>query len=120
MALGKKTGGRKKGSRNKRTAARAEAVAEVAQTIAAQVAGAFEGDAHALLMAVYKDPAIELELRIDCAKAAIRYEKPSLAAIEHTGKDGKPIEVEEVVTELELARRIAFLLTAPDAAKAKD
>jgi hypothetical protein len=43
---------------------------------------AFEGDAHALLAAVYKDPAQPMELRMEAAKAAIGYEKPRLAAID--------------------------------------
>jgi hypothetical protein len=40
------------------------------------------GDAHALLIRVYKDPAQPLALRIDCAKAALPYEKPRLASVE--------------------------------------
>jgi len=43
------------------------------------------------------------------AKDAAPYVHPRLAAIEHTGKDGKPIEVTDV-SETELARRIAFAL----------
>jgi hypothetical protein len=43
---------------------------------------AFEGDAHAFLMGVYKDTRIDIEKRIDAAKAAIRYEKPALSTIE--------------------------------------
>lgn len=80
--MGIRTGnprGRPKGARNKRT----EAVIEAAEAAAAQIAealpGAFDGDAHALLMLVYKDPAHEWPLRIDAAKAAIRFEKPALA-----------------------------------------
>ena len=34
-------------------------------------------------MAVYKDPQQPLDLRMEAAKAAIAYEKPRLAAIEH-------------------------------------
>jgi len=60
-----------------------------AQTIEAVIGPAFEGDAHALLMAVYKDAALALDLRVDAAKAAIRYEKPALAQVqadvEHRG-----------------------------------
>ena len=54
---------------------------EAAQKVAAAIgADAFEGDAHALLVAVYKDPRHEWELRVDAAKAAVRYEKPALAS----------------------------------------
>jgi hypothetical protein len=55
-------------------------MAAAAQAIAAAIPGAFEGDAHALLMAIYKDPAQPTELRLDAAKAAIRFEKPALAS----------------------------------------
>jgi hypothetical protein len=41
----------------------------------------FAGDAHAFLMAVYKNPKLDLHTRIDAAKAAIGYEKPRLASI---------------------------------------
>jgi len=34
---------------------------------------AFEGDAHALLMAVYRDTGQPIELRIEAARAAIGY-----------------------------------------------
>ena len=42
------------------------------------VFGAFSGDAHSLLICVYKDPNIPLDIRIDAARAAIAYEKPRL------------------------------------------
>jgi hypothetical protein len=47
----------------------------------------FEGDAHALLMFVYKNPALDIQIRLDAARVAIKYEKPSLAAIQvqHAG-----------------------------------
>ena len=83
--MGIKTGnprGRPKGQKNKRTAEREEAMAEASRSIAATLPNAFEGDAHALLMAVYKDPSNDIDLRVDAAKAAIRYERPALANIE--------------------------------------
>jgi hypothetical protein len=43
---------------------------------------AVRGDAHALLIRVYKDPAQPLALRVDCAKAALPYEKRRLARVE--------------------------------------
>jgi len=79
---GERRGGRQPGTPNKRTVelqAKAEAAA---QAISAAIPGAFDKDAHAFLMAVYKDPAQPMELRIDAAKAAIRYEKPALAAVD--------------------------------------
>jgi hypothetical protein len=41
-----------------------------------------EGDALAYLMSIYKDPTMPENLRIDAAKAAIRYERPALAPVE--------------------------------------
>jgi len=83
--MGDKTGnprGRPPGSKSKRTVEREQAMSEAAKTIEEALEGAFEGDAHALLMVVYKDPSKEMALRIDAAKAAIRYEKPALSTIE--------------------------------------
>jgi hypothetical protein len=42
-------------------------------------------DAHTLLMAIYKNEAHPIELRLEAAKAAIRFEKPALAAIDAHG-----------------------------------
>lgn len=44
--------------------------------------GAFDGDAHTLLMAIYKDREQPLPLRLDAAKAAIGYEKPKLSSVD--------------------------------------
>lgn len=52
---------------------------------------AFKGDAHALLISVYKDPSHPLPLRLDAAKAAISFEKPKLAAVEHSGDADNPL-----------------------------
>jgi hypothetical protein len=80
VARGRKTGGRLKGSKNKRTLERERATQEAARQISAAIKGAFEGDAHDLLMAVYKDPDQPLHVRIDAAKAALPYEKPRVLA----------------------------------------
>jgi hypothetical protein len=39
-------------------------------------------DAHALLVSVYQNEKAEMHMRLDAAKAAIRFEKPALASIE--------------------------------------
>jgi hypothetical protein len=52
-----------------------------ATRISGKIPNAFDGDAHALLVAVYKDPRNSLEVRVDAAKAAIRYERPALQAV---------------------------------------
>lgn len=86
--MGVRTGkprGRPKGVANKRTVERVAAMAQTAQAIEAALPQAFAGDAHSLLVAIYKDETRSIELRIDAAKAAIRYETPALAAIEHSG-----------------------------------
>lgn len=83
MARGFKTGGRKPGSKNKRTAEREAATEElVVQLSEALGVAAFSGDAHALLVMVYKNETLPIDMRIDAAKAAIRFEKPTLGVVE--------------------------------------
>lgn len=80
-----KTGGRKKGTKNRRTVAQEAAMAEVHEQIASVLGpAAFDGDAHALLMAIYKDETQAMVLRLDAAKGAIGYEKPKLSAVDAT------------------------------------
>ena len=82
MAKGqKKTGGRQKGSRNKRTQEREEATAQAIALIGEAIPDAFAGDAHAFLVAVYKNPKLDHHTRQDAAKAALPYEKPRLQAV---------------------------------------
>lgn len=68
--------GRPPGSKNKKTL-EMEAVMRKA---VAGIDGAFEGDAHAFLQAVYKNPDVPLEVRILAASRALRVEKPVLSA----------------------------------------
>ena len=78
-----KTGGRKAGTPNKRTLALRSATDSLAERIVAALGeDGFKGDAHALLVAVYKDGRQPIELRMQAAKAALPVEKPRLAAIE--------------------------------------
>jgi hypothetical protein len=44
--------------------------------VAAGIDGSFEGDAHAFLASVYKNPRLPLESRIQAASRALRVEKP--------------------------------------------
>ena len=62
------------------------ATKEMAAQIQNVVGGAFEGDALAYLMSVYKDPSKPENVRIDAAKAAIRYERPAIAEAPSTRK----------------------------------
>lgn len=94
--MGKRTGrprGRPAGAKSSRTVERERKVEEAAQVIASLIPGAFEGDSHAFLMSVYKDPAQPLATRLDAAKAAIGYEKPRLGTIEHKGDPDNPLGI---------------------------
>jgi hypothetical protein len=107
MAKGqKKTGGRQKGSRNKRTQEREEATAQAIALIGEAIPDAFAGDAHAFLVAVYKNPKLDHHARQDAAKAALPYEKPRLKAVTVADEGGEPPKM----TELEIGRRLAFVL----------
>ena len=77
MAPGFKTGGRVKGSRNKAVLAREAAMAEAAKLLSASDGDKFDGNAHKLLEAIYKNPAFPISLRNDAAKAALRVEAPA-------------------------------------------
>jgi hypothetical protein len=99
--------GRVKGSRNNRTEARAAAVAKAAARIAEAYPGGFEGDAHALLVAIYQDPEQELRERRDAAKAAIAYERPRPVAPTLANAGAAPVKVR---SELDLGRRLAYVL----------
>lgn len=94
-----KTGGRKKGTPNKRAAQFVAKVQECAAAIEGALGpNAFEGDAHAFLMTVYKDTAQPLALRLDAAKAAAPFEKPKLANVDQklSGNVGyTPVQVSE-------------------------
>ena len=57
----------------------------------------FEGDAHALLQATYKDKRNPIELRVDAAKAAAPYEKPRLNAMDHGIKKGSGARFKMVI-----------------------
>ena len=74
--------GRPPGSPNKRTTDIKQAVAKAAQRLEAEIPDAFVGDAHAFLVAIYKSPDYPIELRLEAAGKAIRYEKPALAAVQ--------------------------------------
>jgi hypothetical protein len=87
MARGFKTGGRQKGSKNKRTLLLEERTRALLDN-AKEIIGSepFDGDAHAFLILTYKDKSLPLNLRLDAAKAAIRFEKPALTAVDAHGK----------------------------------
>ncbi len=77
MAQGRKTGGKVKGSKNKRTLEREAQFQAAADALKASGVPIYDGDAHAYLMAVYKNESLPTETRMDAAKAAVRFEKPA-------------------------------------------
>ena len=72
--------GRPPGRKNNKTLA----LEEAARQAAAQIDGAFEGDAHQFLQWVYKNPDFPIEVRIQAAGRALRVEKPTLSASQNT------------------------------------
>jgi hypothetical protein len=107
MRGGRREGaGRKRGSPNQRTAAVAQKVAQEGVTPLEFMVGIMRKEPPE-----GADPAVKLSheaLRFDAAKAAAPYVHPRLNAIEHTGKDGGPIET--ALSPFEEARLIMFAL----------
>ena len=98
--------GRPKGSRSARTLDRERSIKEAAIVLEGILPDAFKGDAHAFLMAVYKDTRNPLKDRLAAATAAIGYEKPRLAAVEHSGE--MTLTHEQALAELEKLEEAAF------------
>ena len=99
--------GRPPGSPNRRTTAIKEAVARAADRLEAEIPDAFVGDAHAFLVSIYKDPQQPIDLRMEAAKAAVRYEKPVLAAIDVTSDGSLTVKdiTDRPLTSAEWAER---------------
>jgi hypothetical protein len=76
-----KTGGRKKGTPNKASAAKAAEVAASGLTPLEY------------MLEVVRDLDAERSVRLDAAAKAAPYVHPKLASIEHTGEDGGPLVV---------------------------
>ena len=85
---GERRGGRKRGSLNKATQARQAAMRKAAESLSGAIPDAFEGDAHELLMALYKDPTQPTTVRLDAARAALPFEKPRLATATEPSGNG--------------------------------
>jgi hypothetical protein len=78
MAKGKKTGGRKKGSRNKATIALEQELAASGET------------PKDYMLRVMRDPKVDDHRRDEMAKAVAPYVHPRLATIPHTAESKKP------------------------------
>jgi hypothetical protein len=88
MARGFKTGGKVKGSRNKATIAKIAAIQEATNAMKNPDGSAmFDGDAYALLVAVYKNEKFPIDVRMQAAKEAAQYERPRLSAVDSTIRD---------------------------------
>ncbi len=88
-----KTGGRLPGTPNKRT------------VYARQILDEHGADPVEMLAKTMRDEKnVPLDIRIDCAKALLPYVYPRLAAVEVTGRDGDPVQVEHDSALLRLMR----------------
>lgn len=99
--------GRKTGSRNRRTIALLASMEAERKRLEELANAPFEGDAHALLVSIYKNTTLPITERADAAKAAIKFEKPALASEDRTirGEVG-------LYQAIPVAERDAILLTA--------
>lgn len=85
MRGGKRPGaGRKPGSPNKATAAREKAIRKSGLTPLDY------------MLKLMRNSALDRDTRLDAAKAAAPYVHPKLNAVEFTGPNGGPVQVEEV------------------------
>ena len=98
MANGKKTGGRKKGTPNRATAAKA---AEIAAS------GLTPLD---FMLVVMRDEDRPFPVRLDAAKSAAPYIHPRLAAVEHSGS--MDVTVTEAEVDADIARLQAEIAAA--------
>lgn len=90
---GKRAGaGRTKGTTNRKIKRLRSVMREVAIKVGEIVPDAFEGDGVALMVAIYKDPRIPLDMRLDAASKAARFERPTLQAVEHSGRIDSRVE----------------------------
>lgn len=97
--MGTKTGnprGRPKGARNRRTEETVRRMQETAVALDGILPESFKGDAHAFLMAVYKDTTNTLKDRLAAAQAAIGYEKPKLGSVDVKAEVDATVEVSRI------------------------
>ena len=62
------------------------------------------------LISVFRDPTVPLKERMQAAKDVAPYMHPKLSAVEAPAKDGREALPEKQLSDLEVARQIAFLL----------
>ncbi len=88
-----KTGGRKKGTPNTKTAAKIAAI---------EASGLMPLD---FMLQAMRDELRQFAERFEAAKASAPYVHPKLSAIEHTGKDGGPMDMVWTVNVIGSARK---------------
>lgn len=125
--MGKRTGkpkGRPKGAKNLKSEAHRKLVESTAEKLRATIPNMFDGTSHMLLMSIYKDMDQPMPVRLDAAKAAIRYETPALASIESKKNEDQFAEEQKAkyadMDVIEIARRVAFCLAEADRLQAKE
>lgn len=91
-----KVGGRQKGTPNKATRERQEAVAASGVTPLEY------------MLEVMRDKTADYARRDEMAKSAAPYVHPKLAATTHTGPDGGPIQTEDVTQQALIEALVAF------------
>jgi hypothetical protein len=84
MADGRKTGGRRKGSLNQRTRVMQENIAALAEN----------STPLDLLMSVYRNPELPIEIRVHAAAKAAPYVHRQLKSVEQSGEGGGPMRIE--------------------------
>src|ERR1700691_1873935 len=101
-----KTGGRKKGTPNKASVAKAAAISASGKTPLD------------FMLDVMRDENAEMGVRLDAAKSAANYVHPKLSAIEHSGPEGGPFEVQtsHPMAPPEVAKAIGDMMTEAEAA----
>lgn len=96
--------GRPRGSRNPNTKAKREAIRAVVAKVESTIPNLFEGDAVALMQLIYRDPRWDISVRLDAAKSAAKFERPTLQAV--LTKDVSPMPT----TAGAISDRVAELL----------
>ena len=94
MAAGRKTGGRQKGSRNKKTLAR-EAILRCVG------AGSYDTDPLQFLLSVMSDTHMPLAMRLDAAVKAAPFCHPKLRPVAHVGERKGKSALEELLGEID-------------------
>jgi hypothetical protein len=115
MAIGKKTGGRRKGSRNKASAAKERAIAKSGLTPLE------------FMLKVMRDEKVLVVVRLDAAKAAASYVHPKLSSVTHGGAVGtyaaenlRELSDAELTSFAAILARITPKSSAPDGSPSGD